>query len=143
MARIARDAGMLPIEWKTGRCAVIKLRGVKPHNLKILSVMIAMTPGARSVGHVSMDPPGGVRGGFDFLVAFEALLVGKGLPVRMARCAFADTFQFVMRADEFAGGELCLRSERNERAEYQEHPEPDHSAPRMQPGKNAATSDIE
>ena len=119
MARIARDAGMLPIERKTGRCAVIKLRGVKPHNLKILAVMIAMALGAPLVCHVSMDPPGGVHGGFDFFVAIEALLVRQGLPVRMTRRAFADPFQLVMRAGEFAGGDLRLCRKRNESGEYQ------------------------
>jgi hypothetical protein len=97
---------MLPVERKAGRCAVIKLRGVKPHNLKILAVMIAMALGAPLVCHVSMDPPGGVHGGFDFFVAIEALLVGKSLPVRMARRAFGDPFQLVMRAGEFAGRKL-------------------------------------
>jgi len=133
MARIACNAGMLPVERKAGRCAVIKPRGVKPHNLKILAVMIAMALGAPLVCRVSMDPPGGVHGGFDFFVAIEALLVGKSLPVRMARRAFGDPFQLVMRAGEFAGKELCLCNDRNENAEYQKGPARGHSAPRMEP----------
>ena len=119
MARIACNAGMLPVERKAGRCAVIKPRGVKPHNLKILAVMIAMALGAPLVCRVSMDPPGGVHGGFDFFVAIEALLVGKSLPVRMARRAFADPFQLVMRAGEFAGGDLRLCREGKESGKAQ------------------------
>lgn len=119
---------MFPVERKTGRCAMVKLCGVKPHNLKVLAVMIAVAPGARFVGHMSVDSTRGVHGGLDFFMAFEALLVRQSLPVRMARRAIADPFQLVMRAGEFPGGELCLCSERNESGKYQEHPARGHSA---------------
>jgi hypothetical protein len=107
---------------------MVKLRGVKPHNLKVLAVVIAVAPGARFVGYMSVDSTRGVHGGLDFFMAFEALLVRQGLPVRMARRAIADPFQLVMRAGELPGGELCLCSERNESGKYQEHPARDHSA---------------
>lgn len=126
MAGVAGDAGMLPIERETGRHAVIKLRAVKSHNMKIFAVVIAMALRTPFVGHMSVDSPGGVHGGFDLLVAIETFVVGEGLPVRMARRAFADSFQLLVRAGEFAGRELRLDKKGNERSKYQQDPSCDH-----------------
>ena len=93
---------MLPIERETRRRPVIKRCGIKSYNLKFFAVVVAVAVSTPLAGQVGVDSPRGVHGGFDFRVAIDTLVVGQGLPVRMARCAFADSFQLAVRADELA-----------------------------------------
>lgn len=119
MAGIASDAGMLPIQRKPGRDPMIKLRGVKQHDLKIFAVVLAMAISTPFVGHMCMDSSRRVHSNFDFLMTLETLVVRQSLPVRMARGAFVDPFQLEMSAGESAGRNLRLCRKRNKSNKYQ------------------------
>ena len=134
VAGIASDLGVLPLQRETGRYAMVKLRGIKAHDLKIFAVVIAMAISTPIVGRMCMDTPRGANGGFDFLVALEALVVRQSLAVRMARGTFADSFQLVVPAGEFAGRDLCLRAEREESTRHQQNPACSHPAAQTESG---------
>ncbi len=127
MAGIASDAGMLPIQRKPGRGPMIELRGIEQYNFKVFAVVIAMAISAPFVGYMCMNSARGVHSDLDFLVAIETLVVRESPPIRMARGAFVDPFQRMMRVGESAGRDLRVSRKGNEGNKYQCNAACEHS----------------